>query len=113
MDYTVKITIVLLWLAARAIPSKFLQSPLPLMESPVPTWRFVRIAANPMPLTPLTASFGNIVLTVFGLWNNMQRWMIFDLVRILLLKKPVSAAKPQLLGAIVEMVGRCKPINVT
>jgi len=37
--------------------------------------------------------------------------MISNLVRILLLGKPVPATKPRLLGVIVEMVGRRKPIR--
>jgi len=60
---------------------------------------------------PHAASFGNTVSTISGLWNDMQRWMISDLVHILLLGKPVPAAKPWLLGVVVEMVGRCKPIR--
>jgi len=64
-----------------------------------------------MPLTPLIASSGNIILTISELWNDIQRQMISDLVRILLLGKLVPAAKPRLQGVVVEMVGRCKPIK--
>ena len=46
------------------------------MENPVPTWHSVRIAANLMPLTPLAASSGNIVLTVYGSWNDMRRHVL-------------------------------------
>ena len=76
------------------------------IENTVPTQQSVRIVANLMPLTPLAASFSNIILIIFGFWNNMQRRMISDLVCILLLGKPVSAAKPWLLGVVVETVGR-------
>jgi len=64
-----------------------------------------------MLLTPLAASFGNTVLTISGLWNDLWRRMISDLMRILLLGKPVPATKPQLLGVIVEMMERRKPIR--
>jgi len=111
MAHTMKITTVLLQLAARATPSRSPLFPPPLMENPVPTWQFIRIAANLMPLTLLIASSGNITLTVSGSWNDMQRRMSSDLVHILLLGKPVPAAKPQLQGVIVEMVGRCKLIR--
>ena len=108
MAHTMKITTTLLQLAARTIPSRSPLFPLLLMENPVPTWHSVRIAANLMPLTPLTASSGNIVLTVYESWNNMRRRMSSNLVRILLLGKPVPAAKPQLQGVVVKMVGRHK-----
>ena len=101
----------LLQLAARATPSRSPLFPPPPMENLVSTWHFVRIAANLMPLTPLVASSGNIVLTISGLWNDMQRWMSSNLMHILLLEKLVPAAKPRLQGVVVEMVGRRKPIR--
>jgi len=83
----------------------------PKQDPPVSTWHSVRIVTNLMPLTLLTASSGNIVLIVFGFWNDRRRRMISDLMRILLLEKLVPTAKPQLLEAVVEMVERCKPIR--
>ena len=80
-------------------------SPLPI-ENPAPTRLPVRIAANLMLLIPLAASSGNTISTVSGLWNDMQRWMTSNLMCILLLGKPVPAAKPWPLEVIVEMVGR-------
>jgi len=111
MAHTVKITTALLQPAAKATPNRTSLFPLLPMENPAPTRLFVRIAANPMLLTPLAASSGNTVSSVSGLWNNMQRQMTSNLMRILLLGKPVPATKPQLLGVIVEMVGRCNPIR--
>ena len=110
MAHTTKITTTLLQLAAKATPSRSPLFPPLLIENLVPTSHFVRIAANLMPLTPLISSSGNIVLTVSGLWNDMQRWMSSDLMCILLLEKPVPAAKPWLQEVLVKMVGRHKPI---
>jgi len=64
-------TTMLLQPGARATPNRTPLFPLLLMENPAPTQLPVRIAANPMLLTPLTASSGNTVSTISGLWNDI------------------------------------------